>query len=140
MSFLLLNDGSSALLLNDGSSKLLLNGEPESAGITISGQHSGIYTNKSVKLVKVRFTFHLLAGIIPLKLFSEGTFSKLAPYSFDSKMLREAFVLPIAKLQFKLKSIRKKLQKEYELETFGNLLSMATESDLIKTIGSLFRK
>ncbi len=137
MSFLLLNSGDK-VLLNDGSSAVLLNGPRE--GITISGTHSGIYTNKSVKKVKVRFTFHLLAGIIPLKLFSEATFAKLAPYSFDSKMLREAFVLPIAKLQFRMKSIRKKLQKEYELETFGNLLSMATESDIIKSIGELFKK
>ena len=136
MSFLLLNSGDK-VLLNDGSSAVLLNG---SEGITVSGTHSGIYTNKSVKKVRVRFTFHLLAGIIPLKLFSEATFAKLAPYSFDSKMLREAFVLPIAKLQFRMKSIRKKLQKEYELETFGNLLSMATESDIIKSIGELFKK
>jgi len=140
VSILLLNDGSSAVLLNDGSSKVLLNAASE--GITISGTHAttNLYQKRPVILVPVEFSFRIKAGIIKLKFFGKETFEKLSVVSFDSKMLREAFVLPINKMQFKMKNIRKNLEREYQLLTFGNLLSMASESDLIRSIGQLFKK
>ena len=142
MSFLLLNSGDK-VLLNDGSSAVLLNSEDVQAGLTISGQHSNqsLYVKSPEILSPVEFTFRIKAGIIKLEWFAEAIWNKLSVCSFDSRILKEAFVLePINKLQFKLKKIKETLERQYKLETVGNLLSMASESDLIKLIGTLFKK
>jgi len=114
MSFLLLNDGSSAVLLNDGSSKVLLNAADAEAGITLSGTHSNtsLYQKRPTVLVPIEFSFRIKAGIIKLKFFGKETFEKLSVVSFDSKMLREAFVLPINKMQFKMENASSSLSCE----------------------------
>jgi len=141
MSFLLLNDGSSKVLLNDGSSAVLLNVE-DAVGLTLSGSHStqGLYQKSPEIKTPVHFSFKIKAGIIPLVFFAQVTFDKMFPYSFDSKILRNAFVLPIQKMEFRMKNIKMKYEKEFKLLTIGNLLSMASESDIIRLIGQLFKK
>ena len=133
----LLQENGDKLLLEDGG-RIVLEGHH---GINITGEQQRAQIEKRPVInLPVEFTLRIKAGIIPLKFFAEVIFERLNVISFNSKMLREAFILPINKMEFKLKNIRKRIEQDYELLTFENLLDMATENDLVKAIGELFKR
>ena len=138
---LLLNDGSSFLVLNDGTSTILLNAhEP---GINIRGRQAGQQVGRAEQLIKVKFTFQLLANTIPrivIKLLSIG--KVLQPKGLYSEKLRDSFRLQLTDVKQKITKLAEKAYLYEAMKFFidNNLDDIMIGKALFKSFKEVFKK